>query len=154
MIKVIKKTKQRVHSWTWSPTSRPGCYWWCSQRRLLGHTFLQAPPASSSAWTVGNVCSVLPGASLRVLSPKGRALPLAASEPGDLGPQGRRDGAHPRGTRLNGRASPSKPHFSPCSRFSPLAPLDAETQKYEDLRPSSQPLLSKCPHIIWLSASH
>ena len=136
------------------PPPATGATGGAAQRRLLGHTFLQAPPASSSAWTLANVCVLLPGASLRVLSPKGRALPLASSEPVELGPQGQRDGAHPRGTRLNGRASPSKPHFSPCSRFSPLAPFDAETQKYEDLRPSSQPLLSKCPHIIWLSASH
>ena len=96
MIKVIKNSVP-----TFGPGVPPpatGATGGAAQRRLLGHTFLQAPPASSSAWTLANVCILLPGASLKVLFPKGRALPLASSELVDLGPQGRRDGANSRGT--------------------------------------------------------
>ena len=72
----------------------------CAHRRLLGHTFCQAPHSFIHYMGSGEylASALLPGASLRFLFPKGHVLPLASSELVVLGPQGQRDGANSRGT--------------------------------------------------------
>ena len=73
----------------------------CAHRRLLGHTFCQAP--HSFIHYMGSeeylASALLPGASLRFLFPKGWALPLASPEPVVLSSQGWRNGANTRDTR-------------------------------------------------------
>ena len=103
----------------------------CSPHALLVQSLFQAPHSYILHMESGKCLdsALLPEASLGALLLKGEVLPLAPSEPVELGLMARVVGTSTRHSWLGVRTHLSKRHLSCCSRFFPFVPFDAEREK-------------------------